>query len=51
MRELADKLDVSHSWIGKVEQLERRLDVYEYARLCECLEIKPEHGIKKLHKN
>ena len=48
MRELADKLDVSHSWVGKVEQLERRLDVYEYVRLCKSLDIDPKKGVSKL---
>ena len=45
MRELADKLDVSHSWIGKIEQMERRLDVLEYIRLCQCIGIDPAEGI------
>ena len=45
MREVADKLDVPHSWIGKVEQMERRLDVVEYLRLCQCIDIDPIEGI------
>jgi len=45
MRELADKLGVPHSWIGKVEQMERRLDVVEYMRLCQCIGIDPVEGI------
>ena len=48
MRELADKLGVSHSWVGKIEQLERRLDVYEYVQLCESLGINPKTGVSKL---
>ena len=46
MRELADKLEVPHSWIGKIEQMERRLDVLEYVRLCQCIGIDPMEGIK-----
>lgn len=30
MRELAEKLGVIHSWVGKVELGERRLDLIEY---------------------
>lgn len=48
MRELAEQLEVSHSWIAKVEQLERRLDVLEYVRLCKCLRIDPGKGISML---
>jgi len=48
MRELAQQLEVAHSWVGKVEQMERRLDVFEYVRLCECLDVNPALGLKKL---
>ncbi len=48
MRDLADELGVSHSWIGKVEQMERRLDVYEYVKLCESLSVNPSKGLEKL---
>ena len=46
MRELGDKLGVIHSWIGKVEQGERRLDVVEYLRICDALGIDPHEGLK-----
>jgi len=45
MRELATQLDVSHSWIAKIEQLERRLDIMEYVRLCNSLKIDPGKGL------
>ncbi len=48
MRDLGDKLGVSHSWIGKVEQMERRLDVCEYVQLCEALGVNPKTGIDLL---
>lgn len=48
MRDLAKKLDVPHSWIGKIEQAERRLDVMEYIRLCKALKIDPAEGLSKL---
>ena len=48
MRDLAHDLNVSHSWISKVENLERRLDVYEYSILCKQLGLDPKKGFKKL---
>ena len=48
MRALAQKLDVHHSWIGKVELGERRLDVVEYVRLCAALDVNPGNGIAKI---
>lgn len=50
MRELADRLQVSHSYIGKVEQNERRLDILEYVKYCEALEIEPKNGLMILQK-
>jgi len=47
MRDLAGKLGRPHSFIGKVEQGERRLDVIEYINYCEILDIDPIEGIKK----
>jgi len=46
MRELSEKLGVTHSYIGKVEQNERRLDVLEYVKYCEALGLNPEEGLK-----
>lgn len=46
MRELAAKLGVPHSFVGKVEQRERRLDVVEYLIYCDALEISPVEGLK-----
>lgn len=45
MRELAVELDVPHSYVGKVEQCERKLDVLEYVRYCEALDLNPKKGI------
>lgn len=50
MRELADRLQASHSYIGKVEQNERRLDILEYVKYCEALEIEPKKGLTILQK-
>ncbi len=47
MRALAEKLDVPHSFVQKIESLERRLDTYEYVQYCEGLGVDPCVGIKK----
>ena len=45
MRELAARLEVPHSFVGKVEQRERRLDVVEYLIYCEALNVSPLEGM------
>ncbi len=45
MRELAERMDVIHSWIGKVELGERRLDLIEYVQYCKALEVDPIEGL------
>jgi transcriptional regulator with XRE-family HTH domain len=48
MRDLAKKLEVPHSFVGKVEQCERRIDVIEYMAYCRALELSPVDGIEFL---
>ena len=48
MRELAERLDEPHSFVGKIETAERRLDVYEYVVYCKALGLDPTHGLKLL---
>lgn len=48
MRELAQRLEVPHSFIGKVEQCERRIDVVEFINYCSALELSPIDGIRLL---
>jgi len=48
MRELASRLDEPHSFVQKVEIMERRLDVFEYTLYCEALEVDPLQGMKIL---
>lgn len=48
MRDLAERLEVPHSFVGKVEQGERRLDVVEYIQYCEALNISPLIGIQHI---
>lgn len=45
MREIGERLDVIHSWVGKVEQGERRLDLIEYIKYCDVLGINPHEGL------
>jgi transcriptional regulator with XRE-family HTH domain len=45
MREFAAELGVPHSYIGKVEQCERKLDVLEFVQYCEALGVDPNEGI------
>lgn len=46
MRDLAGKLDVPHSFVQRVETLERRLDVYEYVVYCRTLGVNPSAGLR-----
>ena len=45
MREVASKLKVPHSWVGKVELGDRRLDVLEFVRYCQILGADPKKGL------
>ena len=45
MRELGERLGVIHSWVGKVELGERRLDLVEYVQYCNGLGIDPHKGL------
>ncbi|MCZ6802984.1 MAG: helix-turn-helix transcriptional regulator [Proteobacteria bacterium] len=46
MRDLAKRLDTPHSFIGKVEQGDRRLDVIEYLQYCDALGVSPIEGLR-----
>lgn len=48
MRDLAERLEVSHSFVGKVEQGERRLDVVEFIQYCKALNVSPLTGIRHI---
>ena len=45
MRDLGKALGVHHSWIGRIEQGERRLDIIEFARICRILGCNPHDGL------
>lgn len=46
MRQLAELLDEPHSVVQNVENLDRRLDVYEYTVYCRALGLNPILGMK-----
>lgn len=48
MRELAEKLGEPHSFVQRIEDLERRLDVYEYTLYCNTLGLSPQEGLRYL---
>ena len=48
MRDLAEKLGETHSFVQRVEDMERRLDVYEYSIYCATLELDPLDGIRMM---
>lgn len=45
MRAVADALKIPHSWVGKVEIGERRLDIAEYVKLCRTMGLDPHKGL------
>lgn len=48
MREMAQVLGTPHSFIGKVENLDRRLDIAELALYCKALERDPSEVYQEL---
>lgn len=45
MRAAAQIMKLPHSWIGKVEIGERRLDIAEYVTFCRVLGVDPHKGL------
>ncbi len=48
-RQLANRLNVVHSLVGKVEKGERRLDVIEFNTYCQSLNVSPDDFFKLLN--
>lgn len=48
MRSLANIIGTPHSFIGKIEHQERRLDLVEFVRYCKALEIDPNEGLQQV---
>ena len=45
IRELGERLDIHHSIIGKIEGGGRKLDVIEFVKYCQALDVNPADGI------
>lgn len=45
-RDVGKLLNITHSWIAKVEQGERRIDLIEYIRICGVLGVDPHEGLR-----
>lgn len=48
IRELADQLGVGHSIIGKIEDGTRKLELFEFVRYCQALELDPHAGLEMI---
>jgi transcriptional regulator with XRE-family HTH domain len=47
-RELAGKLDVAHSWVAKVENGERRIDLIEFAWVAQACSADPVESFARI---
>ncbi|OOV79454.1 helix-turn-helix domain-containing protein [Acinetobacter sp. ANC 5600] len=47
-RALAERLGVIYSFVAKVETGDRKLDIFEFLRYCEALELDPKTTIQQL---
>lgn len=45
MRELAKRMSKPHSYVQRVEEGDRRLDVVEFVWYCHALDVNPEQGL------
>lgn len=48
LRAVSEKLGLHHSIIGKLEQDRRRIDIMEFVRYCQALDIDPHEGLNIL---
>ena len=51
MRDVGLRMGIPHTWVGKIETGERRLDVLEYINLCRAIGLKPAHGLALVETN
>ena len=49
-RALAERMNVVHSFVGKVETGDRRLDIFESIDYCRALNWQPEELLQRLQK-
>ena len=50
MRETGARMKLPHTWVGKIENGDRRLDVLEYVKYCQVIGADPVKGLKLLEK-
>ncbi len=50
LRQLAEKLGVHHSILGKIESGDRKLELFEYINYCKALDIDPSEGLDIINK-
>lgn len=48
VRELAQKLGHTHSWVVKVENFDKKLDVLEFVDFCTALNVDPQQAFRQL---
>ena len=48
MRAVGQSMKLPHSWVGKVEIGERRLDIAEFVKLCRALGVDPHEGLTRM---
>lgn len=48
MREVGKRLDVHHSWLARIEQGDRRIDLAEFVLLCRAIGCDPYEGLELL---
>lgn len=46
MRQLGERLRVPHSYISKIENCQRRLDIVEFKRYCKALDVDPYEAMR-----
>ncbi len=51
IRDLAILIDEPFQFVSKVENCQRRLNVYEYVQYCKALDVSPNDGIELLSNN
>ena len=51
MRTVATRLGVSHSWVAKTENGERRLEIIDFVNLCFALGVDPAQGLAMIITN
>ncbi|WP_444997918.1 helix-turn-helix domain-containing protein [Aliikangiella sp. IMCC44359] len=46
IRDLAEKLEISHSIVGKIEDGTRKIEIFEFVDYCSALDVDPHKGLE-----